>query len=356
MDSEERVRVVLEGGIPDRVPVHDGYWGETLIRWGSEGLPAEAVKDEDARGEFFGTEIRMIRIDDTYRYQEKLIEEDERYRVRLNRKGMVERVIKGKTTTPGVISFPAPGKDAWRELKPRLQTMEGRLRPDLGARYRDYRRNGRFVVATIHDPFESSWSKIGTTFLLESMKSDPDFIREVFQTVTDLNLGVCEELLGQGYRIDGGWVWGDIAYSSGLLFSPRMYRDLLYPFHRRIFDFFTSRGLPVIYHSDGDLREALPFLVEAGVRCIQPLETKAGMDLAELKRDYGDRLVLMGGVDFDRISRHPEEAESEIRSKMVPAMQGGGYIYHSDHSIPPGVSLSTYLSALETVREAGTYR
>jgi uroporphyrinogen-III decarboxylase len=103
--------------------------------------------------------------------------------------------------------------------------------------------------------------------------------------------------------------------------------------------FFTERGLPVVYHSDGDLRRVMDLLIETGIRCLQPLEAKAGMDLLEMKRLYGDRLVFMGNIDFEAIARGDEEAEAEIELKVGRGKQGGGYIYHSDHSVPPKISL-----------------
>jgi uroporphyrinogen decarboxylase len=210
-------------------------------------------------------------------------------------------------------------------------------------------------MVCVHDPYEASWSKLGPTYLLESMKTDPGLVRDVFETITELDIRMCEELLGLGYEPDGAWIWGDIAYSRGTLFSPQMYREILYPFHRRLMQYFVGRGLPIVYHSDGDIREVIPDLIAAGVRCIQPLESKAGMDLLELKRAYGDRLVMMGGVDFDRIARGPEEAEREIREKVGRGKEGGGYIYHSDHSIPPTLSLEEYQRVRKLIRIHGTY-
>jgi uroporphyrinogen decarboxylase len=329
MTSRERVRTVLEGGIPDRVPIHDGYWDEALWRWQREGLPGDVASDRHALGEFFDTEIRTISADSSF--------------------------IRDKTSTPGLISFPVGSRQEWEGLKGRLASVEGRLPGDLEAKYRAFRASQRFVVVCVHDPYEASWSKLGPTFLLETMKVDPDFARDVFTTITDLNLAVCEHLFGLGYEPDAAWIWGDIAYSRGTFFSPEMYREMLYPLHRRLIRFFTGRGLPVIYHSDGDIRNVIPLLVDAGVRCLQPLEAKANMDLFDLKRAYGDRLAFMGNVDFDRIALGPDQAEEEIRIKVGMGKRGGGYIYHSDHSVPPTVSLETYRRVLALVKAYGTY-
>jgi uroporphyrinogen decarboxylase len=355
MTSKERVATVFKGGIPDRVPIQDGYWEETLARWQNEGLPEKATRDRNTIGEYFGTEIRTISVDASFLLSERVIEEDDRYITKVTKNGMVVKYIKGKTSTPGLISFPVGDRRDWDSMKERLVSTEGRLPENLDELCRHFTEGNWFVVACVHDPYEASWSKLGPANLLETMKTDPEFAHDVFKTITDLNLAVCEELFGRGHGIDGGWIWGDIAYSKGLLFSPQMYEQILYPYHKRLVGFFTERGLPVVYHSDGDLRRVIPLLLEAGVRCLQPLEAKAGMDLFELKRRYGDRLVLMGNVDFEKIAAGRHEADQEIKLKVGLGKQGGGYIYHSDHSVPPNISLECYRWVLDLVEKYGRY-
>jgi uroporphyrinogen decarboxylase len=355
MTSRERVGIVFAGGVPDRVPMQDGYWDEALDRWQREGLAGEVAGDRDALWDHFGMDIRQISVDPSFMLPTAVVGEDERYILKQTGDGAVLKYIKGKTSTPGLVSFKVGSRAAWEELKPRLLSIEGRLPVDLAERYRAYRAGDRFVVVCLHDPIEASWSKLGPTYLLESMKLDPAFVTDVFKTITDMNLATCERLLGEGYEIDGGWIWGDIAYGKGMLFSPSMYRELLWPFHKRLVGFFTQRGLPVVYHSDGNLHAVIDLLIEAGIRCLQPLEAKAGMDLLDLKRRYGDRLAFMGNVDFEAIARGAKEAEEEIRRKVGLGKQGGGYIYHSDHSVPPTVSLAEYQRVLDLVRRYGAY-
>jgi uroporphyrinogen decarboxylase len=355
MTSRERISIVMAGGIPDRVPMHDGYWDEALARWQDEGLPKEVAGDRDALWECFGMEIRQISIDPSFLLEEIILDEDERYISKQTSDGAVLKYIKGKTSTPGLISFKVGSRRDWDDLKPRLLSIEGRLPADLASRYQSYRENGRYVVATIHDPIEASWSKLGPTYLMEAMKAEPDLVIDVFKTITDMNISACENLLAQGYEVDGGWIWGDIAYSRGTFFSPTMYREILFPFHKRLVGFFKERGLPVVYHSDGDLRGVMDLLIETGIRCLQPLEAKAGMDIFEMKRQYGDRLVFMGNVNYEAIARGEKEAEAEIALKVGLGKEGGGYIYHSDHSVPPNVSLQRYRKVLDLVRQYGEY-
>jgi uroporphyrinogen-III decarboxylase len=98
-------------------------------------------------------------------------------------------------------------------------------------------------------------------------------------------------------------------------------------------------------------------MLEIGIDCFQPLEAKAGMDLRELKPKYGDRASWMGNIDIMKlITNDFALIEAEVSSKIPMAMKGGGYIYHSDHSIAPGVKWETYLHLMKLVDVYGKYK
>ena len=95
----------------------------------------------------------------------------------------------------------------------------------------------------------------------------------------------------------------------------------------------------------------MPHIIDAGFDCIQPIEAKAGMDLIYLKKKYGNRIAFMGGIDTRIIrSDNFEEMEEEIERKFKVAREGGGYIYHSDHSIPDNIGFSQYSKFFEMVK------
>jgi len=96
----------------------------------------------------------------------------------------------------------------------------------------------------------------------------------------------------------------------------------------------------------------IELLIEAGVDCLQPLEAKAGMNLAELKVKYGDRLAFMGNVDVMVLRTNDSGAiRREVMSKLEAGTRGGGYVFHSDHSIPPEITLESYRFCQELVDE-----
>ena len=112
----------------------------------------------------------------------------------------------------------------------------------------------------------------------------------------------------------------------------------------------------MILHSCGYAMELVPSIIETGFECLQPIEVKAGNDLIALKKQYGDRLAFMGGIDVRAMaSPNPEDIVREISTKIPIAKQGGGYIYHSDHSVPDNVSFEQYCRVMELVHKYGAF-
>jgi len=107
-------------------------------------------------------------------------------------------------------------------------------------------------------------------------------------------------------------------------------------------------------HSCGNINAFVPELVEIGLDALNPLEVKAGMDPVHLKKTYGDRLVLHGGLNamlWDDI----DETEAEVRRLLPILKQNGGYIFQEDHSIPDSVSLEDFRSIVELAKDLGRY-
>jgi uroporphyrinogen decarboxylase len=135
-----------------------------------------------------------------------------------------------------------------------------------------------------------------------------------------------------------------------------MYREILFPAHKRLFDFAHSMKLPVVLHCDGFVEALVPLLIEAGIDCLQPIETKAGMDLLKLKRDFGRRIALIGGMD-ERVleTNDPTAVDAELARKLPGAMAGSGYVLQVDHSVSNNVKYETYRHFVETGLQMGAY-
>jgi uroporphyrinogen decarboxylase len=122
-----------------------------------------------------------------------------------------------------------------------------------------------------------------------------------------------------------------------------MYREIVQPGHKLLFDFAHARGLKVVVHSCGYVEPLVPGMIEAGMDCLQAMEVKAGMDLPTLCKRFGDRISFFGGIDIRVIaSNDRKKIDEELRRKIAPVVaKGAGYILHSDHSVPPEVEHDT---------------
>jgi uroporphyrinogen decarboxylase len=194
---------------------------------------------------------------------------------------------------------------------------------------------------------------LGYEGTLVKMAKDPEFVEDMFSTFTDLIIGLYEILESKGLKFDVAWFNSDVCYGGGMLFSSRMYERMILPLHQRLTAYFKARDMPTVFHTCGNVRQIVPLYMEAGVRGLHPLEGRAGNDVRELRRLYGDQMVFIGNISADRLSGSKEDVEAEISSKVTVAKEGGAYVFCSDHSIPPTVSLENYRYALQLAEEYG---
>jgi uroporphyrinogen decarboxylase len=350
MTSRERIATILRHGVPDRIAMADSFWDSTLARWRREGLPAAIAPEE-----WLGLEFRWLDWDRTLQLPTETVEDATEYSVIRDGNGVVSQHWTS-TSAYGFVDSLVKTPDDWRRYRHRLVASDSRIDwQALDREYRRWRSDGQFVVFSAMPGYEDVWRIAGPENTLMAMADDPDWVREMSDATAELAISMAKLLIDRGYELDGAWIWDDLGYRNGLLYGRRAYRELIMPAHRAICDYFHGSGLPVILHSCGNVNDALDLVVEAGFDCLQPMEVKAGMDVRKLKREWGDRLILMGNVDARLLGGDPDALEVEIRDKLAIAMAGGGYIYHSDHSVPDDVSLEAYLHALEIVRKYAWY-
>ncbi len=356
ISSKERVRLALTHREGDRIPRAESFWKETVPLWHEQGLPRDADVHDYFQYDIMRAGWINHRADPSV---SEVVEETDEWESRRDGNGAILRYWKKRSGTPEHIGFTVDNADEWRTLKKTLRATPPAQRVDLDAARQAMakaRAGERWFCWAGVEAFEIVKDVVGHETLCMAMADNPEWATDMFETETRVALSVLDYLSENGIEFDGAWVYGDIAYNHGPFFSPRMYRRLLLPSHRAHLDWFKRRGLPVIYHTDGDFRPLIPSLMEAGVDCFQPLEAKAGIDVRELKSRYGDRIALMGNIDIMvLITNDLKRIEAEIATKIPAAKTNGGYIYHSDHSIPPGVSFETYRSVINMIDRYGAY-
>jgi len=352
MTSRERVLRALNHQIPDRVPIQDSPWGATVSRWRKEGLPEDISPDE-----YFGYEFAFFGADLSPRFPVKVIEKNEEYIITTTPEGGVRKNHRDYSTTPEIIDYPIKTKDDWNEIKKRLKPDFTRIDWATGlANNKTAIEEGKFVCFSAACGYDALQSYIRSDQLLITIAEDPEWVKDMVMTLAELIIVTAELMMNNGFKFDGAFLYNDMGYRNGLLFSPDSYRKTHYEADRLLYGYFHSKGLKTLLHSCGNVTELVPLLIEVGLDCLQPLEVKAGMDVITLKEKYGDKIAFMGNIDVRLMAdEDPAKIEEEIKKKFEVAKRNGGYIYHSDHSIPNNVSFQQYCRVMELVKKYGAY-
>jgi len=149
----------------------------------------------------------------------------------------------------------------------------------------------------------------------------------------------------------------DYADKNSTLMSPRHFREFILPGLKRCVDAAHEAGAYVIKHTDGNVMAILDMIVDTGIDALNPLEPQAGMDIRRIKRDYGDRIALVGNIDCGYLlSQAPvEEVRRVTRRTILDAAPGGGYLLSSSNSIHSSVRPENFMAMIHSWRECGGY-
>ncbi|HEY3396450.1 MAG TPA: uroporphyrinogen decarboxylase family protein [Armatimonadota bacterium] len=352
MTSQERVALALAHQPADRVPIWDGPWGTTLERWRREGMPADV-----SAADYFGYDLAGTGFNGSLMFPPETVEETEEYTLTRGGDGQTFKNWKHATSTPEYHEFFIKTRADWEEHKHRLAWSDARLDWEQINRDRESAaEHGRWYYFSAAFGYDRLQGMVGSENLLMAMAMEPEWVLEMFDTVSQLVCTALEEMVAGGVQFDGCFLFDDLGYRNATLFSPAMFERYEFHNHKRVYDCARAHGLPCILHSCGQMEAFIPRLIDAGLTCLQALEVKAGMDLVHLKQTYGDRLAFMGGIDARKMA-HPDPAviEEEIRTKVTIAKQGGGYLFQSDHSIPDNVSFEQYKWVIELAHKYGSY-
>ncbi len=178
--------------------------------------------------------------------------------------------------------------------------------------------------------------------------------RELIEKVLDIYFDwmtvVAERICQIGF--DFFMTTDDFAFKTGLFFSPDVFKDLMAPRYRRVLEKVT---IPWVLHSDGNIREAVDILIDLGVAGLHPNE-KGAQDIRAMKRDYGDRICLLGNLDLNLLGRgSPEEVDREVRELIRDVGPGGGYILTSGNSMASYLKPECVMAMSEAVKKYGRY-
>jgi uroporphyrinogen decarboxylase len=370
LTSKQRIQRIVNHQPVDRIGLFEVFWREARERWATEGHFArpEMASDHfglDLRrtgGEVTPSQWGLINLVGNLDVGDEIIEEDETSKLVRNGNGAVLRWGKNRGSAPEHVSFLVKCRKDWEQhIRPHLLNADNYKRRIASDRYRDSlaenERKQTYLCATVLGAFDAMNALCGHECILVGMATDPDWIKDMCDVFATIVVDMLEMLFAQHGLPDALWIWDDLGFKKRPFMSIGMYREMIMPAHKRVMDFAHSKGLPVLIHTDGLIESLIPSLIEAGVNILQPIEIKAGMDLLRIKKAYGDKLALVGGMNvLTLLSNDLAQVRQELESKLPGVMQGSGYILQVDHSCPGEVNYETYKYFVETALKLGAYR
>jgi uroporphyrinogen decarboxylase len=346
MTSRERVLAAFEHREPDRVPVWCGASAEFMAK-----VQHELGLDEEAWLLRVGDDFRRVRA--RYAGPEFALSAGAESRTvfGIERRGMgygqpISHPLAGATQAD-VEAYPWPDP-AW--------TDASSVRAEALRWNREYAVLGGDWSPYFHDAIDL----MGMDGLYYAMYDAPHVVEAVMERLTGFYLESSRRIFDAAAdAIDIFFLGNDFGSQTGPLLSEGLFRRFVLPSLKRFIDLGHSYGLKVMLHCCGGIRPLLPAMIEAGldgVHAVQP--SCAGMDLSELKSEFGSRILFNGAIDSHHvlINGTPRSVRDAVRDVLAVMMPGGGYVAGASHdSILEETPVENVLTMFDAVHEFGAY-
>ncbi len=283
--------------------------------------------------------------------EEVVLAETDEHVIRRDRYGRRVRLCKGVATIALPLDYPVTDMDSWLRIKPRYEYSRRRFAEGWAEAARAARDRGAVIVARLPGAFAEPRNLLGDEALCLAYHDQPELVADMLDTMGATAERVLDRV-SREVQVDQLSVHEDLAGKSGPLVGPRQIETFFRPYYRRVWDMLRSRGARVFQQdSDGNVRPVIDAFLDAGLTCMFPMEPAAGMDIVQVRRAYGERLAMRGGIDKHVLRRGREAIGAELEYKLQPLMRGGGMVFGLDHRIPNGTPLEAYRYYVRTARE-----
>ena len=184
---------------------------------------------------------------------------------------------------------------------------------------------------------------------------DPDGVKQEYDQLASRRLESAAEVAGSGL-LDGFALCADYCFNTGPFLSPAQFAEFVSPFLASLVTGYRNMGYYVIKHTDGNITPILDQLVECNAHELHSLDPQAGIDIAQVKQQYGNRVCLIGNVDCGLIQTGTrDEVVESTRYALRNGMPNGGYIFSTSNCVYTGMQLSRYDLIMDVWKREGNY-
>lgn len=226
------------------------------------------------------------------------------------------------------------------------------LYADAAQVLRDYAREYWIVGAVPTTIFETAWALRGYSQLLVDFITEPELAHAILDIPFRYHQAAAERLVRLG--VDMVWLGDDVGTQRGMLMDPAQWRTFLKPRLAAIIASLKAinPAVKVAYHSDGNVLEIIPELIEIGLDILNPIQP-ACLNPAEIKQRFGDRLCFWGSVDeqYTLPFGKPEDVIAEVKERLATIGQNGGLIIGPTHHVQLDTPMDNFFAMVDTIRE-----
>jgi len=211
------------------------------------------------------------------------------------------------------------------------------------------------VIVAVGKVFNLAWWLMGFDMYSYALVDQPALIERLYARIADFQSRVVERAL-EHKSVGLIWHADDMAYKTGPMVSPALLRKYIFPVYTRLNRECHQRGIPCVFHSDGQVDLLIEDIISAGFDAFNPIEPLA-MDIVALKQRVAGRLTLIGNVDlaYTLTRGTPAEVDAEVRDLMRTVAPGGGYALASANSVPEYVPWRNFVAMHAAWLKYGKY-
>jgi len=351
-------------------------WPETEKNWRKQGY------DGTPLDEAFGLD-RLERVDPYYgpmpEFRHEVIEEDDETVTYINEEGILMKEFKehADTSMPQFLRFPIETREDYEKFKkerlqliPELRFTEtwrnqvaqgGRSQTTVGVSISQS--EGDTIQRKGDHEVQEEWPRLcwadrwggffgplrnffGVQGLCIAFYEQPDLVKQMMEDRARAIIEITEETL-KYTQFETFWYWEDMAYKSGPLVDPAMFREFALPYYKKVNEWLRSKGIKHIgLDSDGNVWKLIPIWIDAGIDILWPFEVQSGMDVNAVRKEFGRSFMIFGGIDKKEIAKGGEALKKEV-DRVMPVVEDGGYIPELDHSVHPDIDWPTFCEYLD---------
>ena len=263
--------------------------------------------------------------------------------------GRVVRIHQGSDYLEDAVWYPLQDAQNVKDLDvypfPQEEWIE--VPEALKEEVRHCKEEGYIVSGGVAQPFKSAWLVRGMHNVLMDYLVNADLINEMYERIYSFSTAYCEKLVEAG--VDMIQITGDLGMQDRMIMSPEIWRKFDKERLKKMIAKLKgiNAALKLYMHTDGNVQDIVEDLIEVGIDILNPIQPEC-MDPVEIKRNYGDKLVLHGAVSLQKTLPFgsPEDVKAEVRYLIENCNVNGGFVLGPSNvlfkEIPPENIVAMY--------------